>query len=61
MRDKAARLQKQIADKEWQLACLIEDSQAQSRNRLHVKALRNQLELAEHRARMAPWKPAPGR
>ena len=55
MNDDEKRLLAQIADKERQIARLHSDSRTQAQCRLHLKALRNELE--QRRASRAIWKP----
>lgn len=45
----AERLQEQIAEMERQMAYLVEETHRQSQSRLHMKALRDQLEQAKSR------------
>jgi len=53
--DDEKRLREQIADKERQISRLLLDSHTQAQCRLHLKALRNELE--QRRASRALWKP----
>ena len=55
MDDDEKRLLVQIADKERQIAHQLLDGQTQTQCRLHLKALRNELE--QRRASRALWKP----
>jgi hypothetical protein len=55
MNDEENRLREQIADKERQIERLLFDSHTKAQCRLHLKALRNELE--QRRASRALWKP----
>jgi len=55
MNDDEKRLRDEIDAKERQLTRLLLDSRSQAQCRLHLKALRNELE--QRRASRAIWKP----